>query len=585
MSTQSLTLKKIILIMLLLSGLLVEPTSMLAQTPSNNLFGIVDSFANTPEATIAGATWTRIFLRWDVIQPGGPSDWKPANVPDPLLDAELIDGREIVGVLLGTPSWATEQGTSTAVPPLELWGEFVFRVATQYQGRIKRWVIWHQPDVTDPTSPNYSWDGTVEDYYQLLKVAHQKIKAVDPTMQVHLAGLTHTPTQTTTPYLTSLLDVIGADPEAANQGYFFDVVSYHVYYDSSQLLTLLPNVKTILNGYGLGNKPIWINELNAPPSEDYLEAMSGVPTFGVTLEEQSSFVIQALALALANGADRVAFNKLRNETYDSLPYGLLRGDNSRRPAFYAFQTASTYLTDFQRVSSQQIGGVIVITFEQSGQTTTVLWNTTREPLLFDLNAIASEGVLVDPQNASQSLNAHQGRYAIDLPGAVCSNGDYCFIGGAPRLLVENGSAAQRTELQPIPTSTPFPTATPTTTNTPQSTPTNIPPALPPPTLTPSATSMTVEPLSPTPFTTPAPVEQATSQPEVAALPDPDFEPPILANELMEFQQAETAVTPIPEVTLLTVLTPNRLLWLFLIGVIVFTGSYGVQVAIWYRLRK
>ncbi|MBI1877491.1 MAG: hypothetical protein HYR94_04550, partial [Chloroflexi bacterium] len=28
-----------------------------------------------------------------------------------------------------------------------------------------------------------------------------------------------------------------------------------------------------------------------------------------------------------------------------------------------------------------------------------------------------------------------------------------------------------------------------------------------------------------------------------------------------------------------------LFWLFIIGLIVFTVSYGIQVAIWYRLRR
>ena len=115
-----------------------------AQDPSfDPRFGVVDSFVNTVEANAVGAGWTRVFFRWDVIQPAGPSDWKPANVPDDLLDAEIAAGRDVVAVLIGTPAWATETGTSTAVPPLEYWGDFVYKVASQYKGRIKHWVIWN----------------------------------------------------------------------------------------------------------------------------------------------------------------------------------------------------------------------------------------------------------------------------------------------------------------------------------------------------------------------------------------------------------------------------------------------------------
>jgi len=201
-------------------------------------FGIVDSFVNTTEANAAGAGWTRIFIRWDVVQPGGPSDWKPANVPDTFLEAEIAAGREIVAVLIGTPSWATANGTSTAIPPLEYWGDFVFKIATQYRGRINHWVIWNQPDVSNPSSPNHTWDGTEEDYFRLLKEAYFKIKTVDPTMQVHLAGLTYTgdTNRDQPPYLTRLLDLITVDPQAAEAGYFFDVVSYHLYYNPRQML-------------------------------------------------------------------------------------------------------------------------------------------------------------------------------------------------------------------------------------------------------------------------------------------------------------------------------------------------------------
>ena len=69
-------------------------------------FGIVETFVNPAAATEAGVGYTRIILRWDVIQPAGPADWKPANVPDPFIERELADGREVVGLLIGTPAWA-----------------------------------------------------------------------------------------------------------------------------------------------------------------------------------------------------------------------------------------------------------------------------------------------------------------------------------------------------------------------------------------------------------------------------------------------------------------------------------------------
>lgn len=545
-------------------------------------FGIVDSFVNPAEATAAGAQWTRIVLRWDVIQPGGPTDWKPANVPDPQLEAELAAGREIVAVLIGTPAWATESGRSTAVPPLEAWGDFVFKVATQYQGRINRWVIWNRPEVTDAASPNYTWAGSVEDYYQLLKVAHQKIKAVDPTMSVHLAGL-EAESSPETSYLAQLLGTISADPDAAAAGYFFDVVSYHLYYDPTQLLTIIPQAQQTLERYGLGTKPIWINELNAPPTDDYLAELEFTPVFQVSLQEQSAFVVQAVALGLAAGADRLAVYKLRNESFEALPYGLLRADNSRRPAFTAFQTVATHFAGVQQADWQQIEETVyVVTLDRREQTTTVLWNTARTPITLKLTAIASQGFLINERGTIETITPQQGGYTLTLPPATCSNGDDCFIGGAPRLIVEAGSASRRSgvvaqlsdnQTTIPPTITPIATATPILTTSTTLPPTNIPPVLPPPTLTPSPT----RPPNSSPAASPTTTSLAT--PDFIPLPDPGV------GESDVTPQPVVTSTPIPPVSISTVLTPDRILWLFLIGIVIFTLSYGTQVVIWYRLRK
>ena len=71
--------------------------------PPDPRFGIVETFVNPQAAGDAGAGFTRVILRWDVIQPGSPADWKPANVPDPLIAAET--GRRTRG------RWAADRHT------------------------------------------------------------------------------------------------------------------------------------------------------------------------------------------------------------------------------------------------------------------------------------------------------------------------------------------------------------------------------------------------------------------------------------------------------------------------------------------
>ncbi len=590
-------------ILLLILFLLFYPADAAAQDPPpgdtplpfDPRFGIADSFVNTSEANVAGAGWTRVFFRWDVVQPAGSFDWKPANVPDPLINAEVAAGREVVAVLIGTPAWAGESGTSTAVPPLEAWGNFVFNIATQYKGRIKHWVIWNQPDITDPASPSHTWAGTEEDYYRLLKEAYLKIKAVDPAMQVHLAGLTYTwdQEQGNSQYLARLLNVITTDPQAAEENQFFDAVTYHLYYDPVQILRTITDIRTILDANGQGHKPIWINEINAPPSEDFIEPPTAPVAFRVSLDEQSAFVIQAFALALASGAERIAFNKMRNERdhpESAVPYGLLRGDNSRRPAFDAFRTVSTYFAGVQQSSWIQLGNIYIVTLNRGEQTTTILWNTAPTPATYSLNAIAPEALLVDERSNIQTITAANGVYPLDLPGATCTNGDYCFIGGAPRLVVETGSSDQRAPLvPPTPTLVPLPTETPG--------PTPVPPTpalLPTITTTPIAIQSTpateaTEDVSTVAEENPPPADVlpdpgvGEAPPPAGALPDPEFDPSAPITE----QTADVSVTStiIPPVSIGTILRPDRILWLFIIGLVVFTVSYGIQVAIWYRTKR
>ena len=116
---------KLVGLLLLITATLSPPSIVAQEPPSSDSppfdhrFGVVDSFVNTEEANIAGAGWTRVFFRWDVIQPAGSFDWKPTNVPDTYLNAEIAAGREVAAVLIGTPAWATDSATSTAVlmPP------------------------------------------------------------------------------------------------------------------------------------------------------------------------------------------------------------------------------------------------------------------------------------------------------------------------------------------------------------------------------------------------------------------------------------------------------------------------------------
>ncbi len=160
-------------------------------------------------------------------------------------------------------------------------------------------------------------------------------------------------------------------------------------------------------------------------------------------------MLQEFSLAFAAGANRVEFYKLRNspDHAESIePYGLLRGDDSRRPAFDAYRVAATYLRGFRSAVREQAGPVNAVTFDRGEATTTVLWTTGRGPARTAVRAAGSEAVLVNERGELRAIRPQRGVYVIDLPGASCTNGAECIIGGAPRLIVEQAAARGRRAL-------------------------------------------------------------------------------------------------------------------------------------------
>ena len=109
-----------------------------------------------------------------------PDEWNEFYFPDGELNDELAAGREVIGMLSNPPDWANDNQGPAGVPtdldlpcddPGNLWGQFVFKIVNRYKGTIDHWVVWNEPDVWSVEQPGYTWKGTVEEFYQLQKVA------------------------------------------------------------------------------------------------------------------------------------------------------------------------------------------------------------------------------------------------------------------------------------------------------------------------------------------------------------------------------------------------------------------------------
>ncbi len=458
-------------------------------------FGVAEAFWAPEEAMELGVGWERILFYWKEIQPEGPEDWNTLHVREEwLVDAEA-SGREVVGLLKNTAIWASEDGTEAGLPigldlpvdnPANYWANYTRRIAQYYSSRnVHNWIIWNEPEITSDTY-GYEFAGSVEDYYRLLKVAYQAIKEVDPEATIHLAGVTWWHDQT---FLRRLFDVAAADPEADENGWFFDVISLHIYFRPDTVYSIVQEVQELQQEYGL-DKSIWLNETNAPPNRDPLWPVDR-PAFQVDLDQQAWFIIQATALALSAGTERVAVYKLADvmlpEGGES--FGLMRQDSSRRPAFKAFAATIDHLEHFSQVTLKQHPHYYVATFARPDKVTRIAWARTNQGVVLEMPALSESATLVNFLGDSTEVDATDSAYVIKLPPAVCH--EECLIGGAPIFIIEDyaGESIQQIEtavaiagVQPtaviFATTTPYPTSTTTKPVAPTSTPSPAPSSTP-----------------------------------------------------------------------------------------------------------
>lgn len=491
-----------ILLILLLATLATKEGVVLSQqgTGPDPRFGITEAFWVPEEAAELGVGWERILFYWRELQPTGPDDWNTLHVREEWIAQANASGRTIVGLLKNTAPWASADGTEAGVPigldlpvddPDNLWAGLLRRVARYYGARnVHHWIIWNEPEIKRGVY-GYEFAGSVEDYYRLVKVAYQVLKQEDPQAVIHLAGLTWWHDES---FLERFLNIVTSDPEAAENEHFFDVLSLHIYFRAESVRRIVEEVQTIQGRFGL-TKPIWINETNASPNLDPLWPVER-PVFPVDLDQQAWFIIQAVALGFASGAERVGVYKLLDI---QLPpggesFGILRPDMSRRPAFEAYENAIRMLSGFTTVSLQQSETFFSVAFYRPGHLTRVLWSRVTGNQVVAVPVANEAARLVDALGSSSLVISPGGYHRLELKGARC--GSECIIGGEPIFLAEELSIppafdslvtvpVDQVPSEALNTATPTPTATitPTPTSSPTPTPTK------PPTATPSPTSV------------------------------------------------------------------------------------------------
>ncbi len=137
----------------------------------------------------AGFRWVKQEFAWREIEGAGPGVFNWTN-PDRVMDQIDAYGLHVIARVGVQPEWAGG-GYPEVGPPDNYrdFARFLTALATRYKGRIDAYQIWNEPNLArewGDRPPNPA------EYTELLKVAYQAIKAVDPNAYVISAGLAPT---------------------------------------------------------------------------------------------------------------------------------------------------------------------------------------------------------------------------------------------------------------------------------------------------------------------------------------------------------------------------------------------------------
>lgn len=486
-----------------LAALLLTTTSA-APVARDDRFGIAHvsypagprSVARYAAAAQAGASWDRWALYWTNVETSqGNYNW--ASV-DANVDGDVANGFQVDPVLLATPGfYATTRcalsgeasppriedkgpalavmrgesvrsaadapctvsppqrlsqpvfadGTDVAAPgkainPNNPWARFVATSVARYKDRVHVWEIWNEPDFSA------FWSGSVADYARLQKVAYLTVKSVDPGATVMLGGMMYWEWANRSgdqAWLKAYLDELARDPAAAANGYYFDAIPWHWYSRASDVYDRISSARTLLAQRGIAGKRHWVNEMNAPACGEPPPNAACSPTSAyrgsATVQEQAAFVVQAMAYAIAVGADHV-FHFQYQDDGNGEAFGLFRNDGSARPAYTAYQVAAQYFAGANSGSRFTVGNVELVVVGSPSSTVTAMWAKGGSNETAVVSAKGGSATLVEVDGTTSTVAPVNGVYRIPLERATdnrnfTGNATDFIVGGRPRLLVES----------------------------------------------------------------------------------------------------------------------------------------------------
>lgn len=255
-----------------------------------------------------GFNWVLQQFPWEVLEKQkGAFDWAQT---DAIVDTADRFQVNVVARLDRPPAWAAPRpaGVNSSPPTnLEDYGNFAAAVASRYRGRIQAYQIWDEPNLWT------EWGGKgkvkAEEYVALLKVAYERIKAVDPKAVIIGANLSPTDTQDAASAIDDLTylqqfyaaggakycDVIGAHGAGYNHAPDAAIGSDSAHPQPSFYFRRIEQLREVMEKNGDKGKQIWLTEFGWTSdnvNKDYM-------WFAVDEKTKGAYLVKAFEMGKA----------------------------------------------------------------------------------------------------------------------------------------------------------------------------------------------------------------------------------------------------------------------------------------------
>jgi hypothetical protein len=255
----------------------------------------------------ADIAWGRYDFSWRSVEGAGKGlyDWSAQDYAVAQANAR---GMHIYAGLGYTPSWASVAGNGNS-PPInnQDWYDYVYATVSRYKDSIKYWELWNEPDL------GHFWGGTKAEFIELFKIGADAAHAADPDCMV--LG----------PEVSSAGGSIGWMVDLLQQaGNRIDIITFHQYGgEPAERLASIDLMHDFIENSGYGNKPIWVTE-------------SGWASDTIGEQTQADHLTGILAgMASRPWWKKFFYYQIWEGATDRA--GLLRQDESRKPAWFAYR--------------------------------------------------------------------------------------------------------------------------------------------------------------------------------------------------------------------------------------------------------